>query len=100
MESASHGTLADEFMLDFEEGDGEAIQEEEETPAALQNSVVGEFVSLPTNLRTTPRFVAVMKELDENQGVVDAESFALISKANELAADVSEHQMRISKYIK
>lgn len=101
MEAVSNGTLADEFMLDFEDGEP-AVEEEhnEEEDAAM----VGEFstlTTLPPSLRTTPRFLSVMQEMDAcGEDVTGGRLFGMIAKANELAADVAEHQLRTAKYTK
>jgi hypothetical protein len=99
---ASNGTLADEFMLDFEDGEDADAGEQEAEEAVAHQAVLTDLTVLPSNLRTTPRFETVMQEMEReaaNEGV-NADSFALISKANELAADVVEHQLRVSKYVK
>ncbi len=96
----SNGTLADEFMLDFEEEDAAPVPEEEED-VAVNVAVSLDLDNLPTNLRTTPRFLSVMQEMEQNSGeAFSPDSFSLISKANELAADVVEHQLRVAKYTK
>ncbi len=89
------GTLADEFMMDFEEegpaAAGEQEVEKKREPVAKSES------EPPASLRSTARFASVMADIE---GAGDVVSFDLIAEANELVAEVAENQERMAAHIK
>lgn len=118
MDGLEGGTLADEFLLDFEEDEvkteekeeeeGDAgVEQQEEDVVPMDVSVDGvAHVSKVSNLRSTQTFTDLMRDIERAKQVTTVtlvstrNDFELITRSNDLISDIIIHQNRVSKFIK